>query len=105
MVRYGELSTKGKNRRSFISRLSANVRQALSDFPKLKIHADRDRMHLILNGEDSDLIIPKLQLVFGIQNFSPSIRVEKDIAAIKICAQKIMREIYKIGRASCRKRV
>ncbi|HLQ40861.1 MAG TPA: THUMP domain-containing protein, partial [Tetragenococcus sp.] len=94
MVRYGELSTKGKNRRSFISRLSANVRQALSDFPKLKIHADRDRMHLILNGEDSDLIIPKLQLVFGIQNFSPSIRVEKDIAAIKICAQKIMREIY-----------
>src|SRR5699024_8414884 len=84
----------GKNRRSFISRLSANVRQALSDFPKLKIHADRDRMHLILNGEDSDLIILKLQLVFGIQNFSPSIRVEKDITAIKICAQKIMRDIY-----------
>ncbi|MDN5810492.1 MAG: tRNA 4-thiouridine(8) synthase ThiI, partial [Tetragenococcus koreensis] len=70
MVRYGELSTKGKNRRSFIMRLSSNVRQALVDFPKLKIHADRDRMHLVLNGEDSDLIIPKLQKEYGIKNIS-----------------------------------
>lgn len=94
MVRYGELSTKGKNRRSFIMRLAANVRQALIDFPKLKIHADRDRMHLVLNGEDSDLIIPKLQMVFGIQNFSPSIRVAKDIEEIKACAQDMVKEIY-----------
>lgn len=94
MVRYGELSTKGKNRLFFISRLSANVRQTLSDFPQVKIHADRDRMHLILNGADSDLIIPKLQRVFGIQNFSPSIRVEKDLPTIKKCAQEMMREIY-----------
>ncbi|KFN92341.1 ThiI family thiazole biosynthesis protein [Tetragenococcus muriaticus PMC-11-5] len=94
MVRYGELSTKGKNRRSFIMQLASNVRQALIDFPALKVHADRDRMHLILNGEDSDLIIPKLQKVFGIQNFSPSIRVEKDLEQIKQTAQEIMKEIY-----------
>lgn len=94
MVRYGELSTKGKNRRSFIMQLASNVRQALIDFPALKVHADRDRMHLILNGEDSDLIIPKLQKVFGIQNFSPSIRVEKDFEQIKQTAQEIMKEIY-----------
>ncbi|MEL5940716.1 THUMP domain-containing protein, partial [Tetragenococcus halophilus] len=94
MVRYGELSTKGKNRRSFIIRLAKNVRQALVDFPRLKIHADRDRMHLVLNGEDSDLIIPKLKMVFGIQGFSPSIRVEKDIEQIKKCAQEMVSEIY-----------
>ena len=46
MVRYGELSTKGKNRKSFIMQLAQNVRQALKDFPEIKIHADRDRMHL-----------------------------------------------------------
>lgn len=94
MVRYGELSTKGKNRRKFIMKLAENVRQTLGEFPKIKINADRDRMHLLLNGEDSTQIIPKLQKVFGIQNFSPSIRVEKDVAAIVHMAQAMMKERY-----------
>ena len=94
MVRYGELSTKGKNRRTFITRLSSNVKKALADYPQVRVHADRDRMHLLLNGEDSDVIIPKLTKVFGIQNFSPSIRVEKDVEAIKAMAQEMMREVY-----------
>lgn len=94
MVRYGELSTKGKNRKSFIMQLAENVRQALAEFPKVKIHADRDRMHLLLNGEDSQLVMPKLKKIFGIQNFSPSIRVEKDVAVLKTSVQQIMQTIY-----------
>ena len=94
MVRYGELSTKGKNRKSFIMQLAQNVRQALGDFPEIKIHADRDRMHLLLNGADSELVIPKLAKIFGIQNFSPSIRIEKDVEQLKAAVQEIMKEIY-----------
>ncbi|HFU5883535.1 TPA: tRNA uracil 4-sulfurtransferase ThiI [Enterococcus faecium] len=94
MVRYGELSTKGKNRKSFIMQLAQNVRQALKEFPEIKIHADRDRMHLLLNGADSQLVIPKLVKIFGIQNFSPSIRVEKDVEFLKQAVQDIMKEIY-----------
>lgn len=94
MVRYGELSTKGKNRRSFIMQLAQNVRSTLIDFPAIKIHADRDRMHLILNGEDSTQVIPKLKKVFGIQTFSPSIRVEKNPAALKATTEQIMETIY-----------
>lgn len=94
MVRYGELSTKGKNRKSFIMQLAQNVRQALKDFPEIKIHADRDRMHLLLNGADGQLVIPKLAKIFGIQNFSPSIRVEKDVEVLKQAVQDIMKEIY-----------
>ncbi|GGI66766.1 putative tRNA sulfurtransferase [Enterococcus alcedinis] len=94
MVRYGELSTKGKNRNIFITRLASNVKKSLVDFPNVKVKAERDRMHLLLNGEDSTAIIPLLKKVFGIQNFSPSIYVEKDIEAIKAMAQSIMREIY-----------
>lgn len=94
MVRYGELSTKGKNRRSFIMQLAQNVRGALMDFPAIKIHADRDRMHLILNGEDSTQVIPKLKKVFGIQTFSPSIRVEKNPEALKATTEEIMETIY-----------
>lgn len=94
MVHYGELSTKGKNRKSFIMQLAQNVRQALKDFPEIKIHADRDRMHLLLNGADGQLVIPKLAKIFGIQNFSPSIRVEKDVEVLKQAVQDIMKEIY-----------
>lgn len=94
MVRYGELSTKGKNRKSFIMQLAQNVRQALKEFPEIKIHADRDRMHLLLNGADSQLVTPKLAKIFGIQNFSPSIRVEKDVEVLKQAVQDIMKEIY-----------
>lgn len=94
MVRYGELSTKGKNRRSFIMQLAENVKRTLANFPKVKVHAERDRMHLLLNGEDSQAIILKLQKVFGIQNFSPSIRVEKDVEVLKEAVQTVMSEIY-----------
>ena len=94
MVRYGELSTKGKNRKSFIMQLAQNVRSSLSDFPAIKIKADRDRMHLLLNGEDSKAVIEKLQKVFGIQNFSPSIKVEKSIPALIASVQALMKEIY-----------
>lgn len=94
MVRYGELSTKGKNRRSFIMQLAQNVRQALSHFPEIKIHAERDRMHLLLNGVDGDIVIPKLAKIFGIQNFSPSVRVEKEVQSLKQAVQEIMQEIY-----------
>ncbi|WP_085390634.1 tRNA uracil 4-sulfurtransferase ThiI [Enterococcus faecalis] len=98
MVRYGELSTKGKNRKTFIMQLAQNVKRALADFPALKIHADRDRMHILLNGEDSEEVIPKLSKVFGIQNFSPSIRIEKEMPAIRAMVQEVVREVYTPGK-------
>lgn len=97
MVRYGELSTKGKNRKLFISQLAQNVKRVLGDFPAVKIHADRDRMHLLLNGEDSVQIMPKLEKVFGIQNFSPSVRVEKTMPVIREMVQTIIQSAYQPG--------
>lgn len=97
MVRYGELSTKGKNRKSFIDRLDHNVRQALHNFDNLVIKASRDRMHIQLNGEDSDLVMEQLSKVFGIQNFSPSIKVDKSLEAVQAMAIEMMKEIYQEG--------
>nr|WP_242596204.1 tRNA uracil 4-sulfurtransferase ThiI [Enterococcus plantarum] len=94
MIRYGELSTKGKNRKIFISQLAQNVKRVLGDFPAVKIHADRDRMHLLLNGEDSAKILPKLEKVFGIQTFSPSVRVEKTMPAIREMVQTMIQSAY-----------
>ena len=97
MVRYGELSTKGKNRKNFIDRLGYNVRQALHEFPNLKIAAHRDRMHIQLNGEDSEKVMARLGQVFGIQNFSPSVKVERDVKKVQAMAIEMMKEKYHPG--------
>ncbi|MFB9770190.1 tRNA uracil 4-sulfurtransferase ThiI [Lactiplantibacillus modestisalitolerans] len=97
MVRYGELSTKGKNRRSFIDSLGHNVRKALHAFPALKVHANRDRLHIVLNGEDAQGVMERLRLVFGIQNFSPSIQVERDMDAVYQAAVEMVQAQYQPG--------
>lgn len=98
MIRYGELSTKGKNKKAFINRLAQNVKAALHDFEEIKIHADRDRMHLILNGADSDVVMERLTFIFGIQNFSPVMRLERDMEIVKKTAVEMVREQYSEGK-------
>lgn len=97
MVRYGELSTKGKNKKDFIKQLGQNVRKALSSFEGLEVKAQHDRLHVTLNGADSDAVMDRLKGVFGIENFSPSVKVDKDIDAIKETAVAMVKEVFKPG--------
>ncbi|MFD1456062.1 tRNA uracil 4-sulfurtransferase ThiI [Levilactobacillus lanxiensis] len=97
MVRYGELSTKGKNKKDFIKQLGQNVRKALSTFDSLEIRAQHDRLHVTLNGADSEAVMNRLKGVFGIENFSPSVKVDKDIDEIKATAIAMVKEVFKPG--------
>ncbi|WP_300558590.1 tRNA uracil 4-sulfurtransferase ThiI [Companilactobacillus sp.] len=97
MVRYGELSTKGKNRKNFIGRLHGNVTKVLKDFPDLKLQPHRDRLHIKLNGTDAQPIMEKLKRVFGIQTFSLSVKVSKDFEDVKKKAIEMMHEAYQPG--------
>ena len=97
MVRYGELSTKGRNRRIFISQLAHNVKKSLHEFEEVKIHSDRDRMHLELNGADSEKVMSRLSSIFGIQSFSPVIKIEKDTDLICNTAVEMVKEIWEEG--------
>ncbi|AKP63674.1 thiamine biosynthesis ATP pyrophosphatase [Levilactobacillus koreensis JCM 16448] len=97
MVRYGELSTKGKNKKDFIKQLGQNVRKALSTFEGIEVKAQHDRLHVTLNGADSEAVMKRLKGVFGIENFSPSVKVEKDIDAIKETAVAMVKEAFKPG--------
>ncbi|MDR0847030.1 MAG: tRNA 4-thiouridine(8) synthase ThiI [Lactobacillales bacterium] len=94
MVRYGELSTKGKNKRVFIQQLVKNVSNVLRDIDGIKIKGNDDRMHIHLNGADFAVINERLKKVFGIQTFSPVVRVEKEMSVINATAQEMMREVY-----------
>lgn len=97
MIRYGELSTKGKNRMRFINKLRNNIQDVLSIYPAVKVTADRDRAHAYLHGTDYEPVAESLKQVFGIQNFSPVYKIEKSVPALKAAVQKIMKEIYKEG--------
>ena len=95
MIRYGELSTKGKNRMRFINKLRNNIQDVLSIYPAVKVTADRDRAHAYLHGTDYEPVAESLKQVFGIQNFSPVYKIEKSVPALKAAVQEIMKEIYK----------
>lgn len=91
MIRYGELSTKGRNRKDFIGRLNGNVTKALHEFNNLTIRPKHDRMHIELNGNDVYEVIKRLKNVFGIQNFSPMIKVAKNMDDVHAAAVELMR--------------
>lgn len=97
MVRYGELSTKGKNIKDFINQLGGNTTKALHDFPDVRVHPKRDRMHITLNGTEPKPVLERLKLVFGIQSFSPVVQLPKDIEAVYAAAVEMMQKIYQAG--------
>ncbi len=83
LIRYGELSTKGKNRRDFITRLYTNIKYMLRDYPNLTYRKTHDRIYIKLTDENPEDISNKLKKVFGISSFSFTERIPSDIEAIK----------------------
>lgn len=99
MARYGELSTKGKNRKQFIKQLGNNVRAAFEGSPNLKIKAHRDRLHIELNGEEAEPVIERLSMIFGIQTISPVVKTEKSIEAAKTAALFLVQSQFSPGKS------
>ena len=82
LIRYGELTTKGKNRKDFIRKLDQNIRGILKDYGKLEYRRAYDRFYIKLNGEDAEGICEKLKKVFGISSFSFTEKVDSDLDTI-----------------------
>lgn len=97
MIRYGELSTKGKNKMRFVNKLRNNIKHVLSVYPEVTVYFDRDRGHVYLDGADYQAVSTSLKKIFGIQSFAPSYKVEKSVQALKQAVQGIMKEIYREG--------
>ncbi|CAH2716964.1 putative tRNA sulfurtransferase [Neobacillus rhizosphaerae] len=97
LIRYGEISTKGRNRNKFVEKLRKSVRSALAPFPKIKVEASRDRMYVLLNGENGIEIIEKLKNIFGIQSFSPAIKVDRDVEVLKQTSLELVHSLYREG--------
>ena len=83
VVRYGELSTKGKNRKEFTRQLTNNIKKRLQDHKALTYNTLHDGLFIKLNGEDYPSIKEELKDIFGYSYFSGAIRVNKDIEEVK----------------------
>ncbi|MGP1909079.1 tRNA uracil 4-sulfurtransferase ThiI [Metabacillus sp. JX24] len=97
MVRYGEITTKGKNRRWFVNCLKQNLKSVLSDYPALGYWGNRDRLYINLNGENHEGILEKLPLVFGIHSFSLVLKTKRELEEIKNGALALIEGQYKAG--------
>ncbi|WP_208528136.1 tRNA uracil 4-sulfurtransferase ThiI [Jeotgalibacillus salarius] len=98
LIRYGEISTKGRNRNKFIKRLQQNIADACSDLTRFHIESGRDRMHLELNNADeADQIMDRLKIIFGIQSFSPVVKSGRDLDEVKNHASQLVKSVATEG--------
>lgn len=93
LIRYGELTLKGKNRNVFIRQLKRNVKSALHGLESVDIRAERDRMFLTAtDANDMAEAMERLPKVFGIHSFSPVMKCEATMEAIYDTALKAVRQ-------------
>lgn len=93
MVRFGELSTKGKNKKEFISILGRNIRNALRDFTNLEFIIKLDHIYVKLNDNEPDEIIRILQGISGIHALSLVLKTDDEINNVKkTCLELIKQE-------------
>ncbi|WP_100488871.1 tRNA uracil 4-sulfurtransferase ThiI [Sporolactobacillus pectinivorans] len=91
VIRFGEITLKGKNKMNFVQKLENDVVEKLRRFPQLAIKRHFDDIEIQLNGENADQVIAVLKQIFGIQNISSAIKVENNLDAMRSGAIRIMR--------------
>ncbi|WP_425381534.1 tRNA uracil 4-sulfurtransferase ThiI [Spiroplasma endosymbiont of Polydrusus pterygomalis] len=88
IIRYGELTTKSKNRIDFIKQLKINIKYALSDYQEIKIIHFHDRIELTnLSLAIMNDVINILVKIFGISSLSPAFSIDKNI---EVLSEKVM---------------
>ncbi|UMZ75073.1 tRNA uracil 4-sulfurtransferase ThiI [Natranaerofaba carboxydovora] len=99
LVRYGEISLKGKNRSEFEDRLVTNINNSLKGLDKRKINKTYGRIYVELKGtkEDADEVSDRLSKVFGIVSVSPAVLAPLDVEKIKDISLQVLKDSYKPG--------
>ena len=96
LVRYGELTLKGTNRKIFINQLKDNVKRALIPLSGYHVKGKRDRMYIELSPEaDINEIIQRLSKVYGIKSISPVIKIDKNEEKINQSAIQLSQNFEK----------
>lgn len=93
LLRFGELTLKGKNRNVFENRVMSHISETLAPYPRIKFTKAFGRCYLELNGEPYEDVAEKLKTVFGLVSFSPVRKAPLDLQAIREAALSEMRRL------------
>ncbi len=96
MIHFGELYTKGKNRRDFINKLRDNINHALKKY-HLQIETKHDHIYLSkFNESNMEDVINVLQNISGIHAISEVIFLPRNLEEVKAYALALIKkEEYK----------
>ena len=96
LVRYGDLTLKGRNKKIFINKVISLVKEKLAD-TKATFEYTHDRMYITLNEESSEEVIKRLNRVSGISSFSLVVEVKTtdDLLEVKKSAVLLINEQIK----------
>lgn len=93
VIRYGEIGTKGKNKKDFIRCLYNNIKASLKGNDNLKFINRYDRLYIELNGEDPNNIYSKLDMISGISSYSPCFLINRNIDDLCENVKEIIKNI------------
>jgi len=94
LVRFGDLTLKGKNQSFFLKTLFKLMKQKMEGLG-VDIENQHDRIFIHLNDEDVNEVIKRLYLVSGISSYSLVVKCTDDLQDIKETSLKLMEEKVK----------
>ena len=92
LIKYGELTTKGDNRKMFVNILHKNIEAKLRGLDVF-IYRDLSRMYIEFNDKDLDLILSKINKIFGIYAYTVAYKIDSNIDIIEKSIIEILNNI------------
>lgn len=95
LLRFGELTLKGRNRRRFEQTIIQHIKRLLKGFEQAKIQHSYGRALIVLNGHSYDEVAAQLLKVFGLSSFSPVYQAATELESIQQVALTAMANLPK----------
>lgn len=86
LIKIGEITLKGQNRRYFENRLMDNLREALRGLHHVKVAKEFGRMYLDYDLAEESQVLERAQRVFGLVALCPGVAVPQDFERIAAAA-------------------
>lgn len=93
ILRFGEVTLKGKNRSRFENIALSHVRRYVAAFPAVHVRKEYGRIYVELHGVDPALLLPKLEHVFGINSICLVKRADSELSQIQDIAIAFMTKV------------
>ena len=91
LVRYGDLTLKGRNQKMFLTKVQNLTKSKLKGLD-VKIDCTHSRIYVHLNGVDHNEVLKRLDRVSGLCSYSLVCRCDSNIDSINELALKLVKE-------------